>query len=104
MTAKIFYGHNFLAKAELITRAYHSHTDQAEITVAVALKQLCVNGYHVYKDVWAAVVSEELVWRKRKFSRHVCCISNESVIVGHLPRKISPVTSLFFIKDGTILC
>ena len=31
-------------------------TDQAEMTAAVAMKQLCVRGYHVYKDVWTAVV------------------------------------------------
>ena len=30
-------------------------------------------------------------------------ISNESVIVGHLPRKILPITSLFLMKDGTIV-
>ena len=40
--------------------------DQAEMT-AVATKQLCVRGYyHVYKDVWAAVVGENLVCRREK--------------------------------------
>ena len=28
----------------------------------------------------------------------------DSVVVGHLPRKISPVASLFLLKGGTILC
>ena len=34
-------------------------TDQTEMTAAIAMKQLCMRGYHVYKDVWAAVVGEE---------------------------------------------
>ena len=33
---------------------------------AVATKQSCVRGYHVYKDVWAAVVGEGLVCRIEK--------------------------------------
>ena len=48
---------------------------------AVATKQLCarVRGYHVYKDVGASVVGEELVCRKEKMKllRHLYCISNE---------------------------
>ena len=31
-------------------------------------------------------------------------VMKDSVVVGHLPRKISPVTSLLLMKDGTILC
>ena len=27
----------------------------------------------------------------------------DSVVIGHLPRKISPVASLFLVKDGMIL-
>ena len=33
--------------------AYHSVA--TEMTAAVAMKQSCERGYHVYKDVWAAV-------------------------------------------------
>ena len=47
------------------------------MTVAVAIKQSCMKGYHVYKDLWADVVGEELVWRKRKFPQQLCCISIE---------------------------
>ena len=47
-------------------------TDQAEMTVVVAMNQSCVRGYHIYKDVWAAVVGKEFVWRKRKFPRCLC--------------------------------
>ena len=43
---------------------------------------------------------------KRKFPRRLCCISQneKSVVIGHLPRKISPIASLFLVKDGMILC
>ena len=99
MMAKFFS----VTKAELITHAYHSVV--TEMTAAVAMKQLCVRGYHVYKNVWAAVVGEELVWRKRN-SHDVYAVSvmKDSVVIGHLPRKISPVASLFLLKDGMILC
>ena len=72
---------------------------------AVTTKQPCVRGYHVYKDVWAAVVGEELVWR-RENSHNVYAVSvmKNSVVVGHLHRKILPVASLFLMKGGTILC
>ena len=28
----------------------------------------------------------------------------DSVVIGHLPRKISPIASLFLMKGGMILC
>ena len=68
-------------------------TDQAEMTAAIAMKQSCMRGYHVNKDMWAAVVGEELVWRN-SHRRRLCFISmKDSVVVGNLSRKISPVAS-----------
>ena len=31
-------------------------------------------------------------------------VMRDSIVVGHLPRKISPVALLFSMKDGPILC
>ena len=103
MTAKIIIDCcNFLTIAELNTRAYiymYVTTDQAG-TTAVATKQLCLRGYHMYKDV----VGEEFVCR-RENSHDVYAVQvmKDSVVVGNLPRKISPITSLFLMKGGTIL-
>ena len=73
---------------------------------AVATKLSCVRGYHVYKDVWAAVVGEKLVCRReRGNSRDFYAVSvmKDSVIIGLLPRKISPVTSLFLMKQSCVV-
>ena len=42
---------------------------------------------------------------ERENSRDVYAVLviKDNVVVGHLPRKISPVASLFLTKDGTIL-
>ena len=60
------YGHNFKLKQN----STHMPTslplcNQTEMT-ANATKQSCVRGYHVYKDVGAAVVGEELVRRRER--------------------------------------
>ena len=72
----------------------------------VATKLICVRGYHICKDVWAVVVGEEFVCRRGRGNSHnvyAVSVTKDSVIVGHFPRKISPVASLFLKKGGTIL-
>ena len=74
---------------------------------AVATKQLCVRGYHVYKDLWAAVIGEELVCRRERGNSHnvyAVAVTKDGVIIGHSPRKISPIASVFHMKGGMILC
>ena len=59
-------------------------TDQAEMTVAVVMKQSCVRGYHVYKDVWTAVVGEELVWKRgNSHDDYAVSVIKDSVVVGY---------------------
>ena len=52
--------------------------------------------------MWAAVVGEELVGRKRGNSHDIYAVSvmKDSVVVGHLSRKLSPVALLFLMKDA----
>ena len=66
--------------------------------------ELCAHGYHVYKDVWTAVVGELLVC-KRDQNNVVCCISKkDGNIVGHLPKKILCVYSIFLRQGGNVQC
>ena len=58
-----------------------------------------------------AVAGDELVCRRERWNYHdIYAVSvmksmmKDSVVAGHLPRKISPVASLFLMKGGTILC
>ncbi len=67
----------------------------------------CVRGYHVYKDIWAAAIGEELECSREPTNmadRYAVAVRNEETIIGHLPRKISKVCSLFLRRGGSIRC
>ena len=57
-----------------------------------------VRGNHVYKDIWTAVVNEELICRMKPFNTadpFAVTVVKYGTAVGHVPRKISCVCSLF---------
>ena len=67
----------------------------------------CICGYHVYNDIWTAIVGEELECAREVGNakdRYVVSVLRGSDIVGHLPQKISRVCSLFLLRGGTISC
>ena len=78
-------------------------TDQAEMTVAAAMNQLCVRGYHIYKDVWAAVVGKELVWRKEIPTMFMLSVMKDIVSLLATCSGKNLVASLFLMKNGTNL-
>ena len=66
-----------------------------------------VRGYHVYKDIWAASVGEYLPCRRETTNladRFAVAVMKGRTVVGHIPRKISNVCSVFIRKGGSILC
>ena len=66
-----------------------------------------VRGYHVYKDVWAATEGEVLPCSRELHNLrdpYAVAIKKGSTIVGHVPRTISAVCSMFMRRDGTISC
>ena len=66
-----------------------------------------VRGYHVYKDIWAASIREHLLCRRETTNladRFSVAVMKDETIVGHIPRKISNVCSIFKRKGGSILC
>lgn len=70
-------------------------------------KELCVRGYHVYKEIWTAVLGETLPCVRETSNekdRYAVAVIKDSNIVGHLPKKISSVSSLFLRRGGTITC
>ena len=61
----------------------------------------------IYRDIWTAVVNEELCCRREPFNAanpFAVAVAKEDTTVGHVPRKISAICSLFLRKNGTILC
>jgi hypothetical protein len=58
-----------------------------------------LHGYHVYEDLWEASIGEKLDCRREDNNIHnpysVAVIDRGNVTVGHVPREISSVCSLF---------
>lgn len=70
-------------------------------------KECCIRGYHVYCSIWAAAVGEELVCEREarnSTDRYAVAVKKDGTIIGHLPRKISRVCSLFLRRGGVIRC
>ena len=67
----------------------------------------CVRGYHVYQAILVAAVGEELAGEREPTNtsnRYAVAVVKGGVIIGHLPRKISKICSLFLRRRGTISC
>ena len=67
----------------------------------------CVRGHHTYKEVWTPVTGEVLTCARETVNLHdhfAVKVLRAGVIVGHLPKKISTICSLFLSKGGTISC
>ena len=70
-------------------------------------RNCCIRGYHAYKEVWEAAVGEALVCEREPENasdRYAVAVEKEGSIIGHLPRKVSRVCSLFLRRGGTIQC
>ena len=70
----------------------------------------CIHGYHVYGEIWTAVLDEQLFWTFANVksvmlwtdSYAVAAKNDSRITVGHLPRKISRICSIFLMGGGTI--
>ena len=70
-------------------------------------KSSCVRGYHVYRDIWEAVVDEVLQCERERSNskdRYAVAVKKDGIIIGHLPCKISRVCSLFRRRGGSVCC
>ena len=60
----------------------------------------------MYK-IWKAAVGEELVCVREPHNSHdryAVAVKREDVLIGHLPRKLSRLCSLFLRRGGAIFC
>ena len=65
----------------------------------------CVRGYHVYNEIWEAVVGERLISERElenQMDRNAVAIKNDGKILGLEPKKISKICLLFFQRGGSI--
>ena len=66
-----------------------------------------MRGYYAYKDVWAAVHGEELPCQSEVgnwFDSFAVAIMRDETVIGHKPKKISSVCSLYLCRGGSIVC
>ena len=66
----------------------------------------CVRGYHVYQRVWEAVIGENLECERETSNekdRYAVVAKKAETIIGHLPKKISRICSLFLSRGGRVV-
>jgi len=71
-----------------------------------------VRGFHVYNDIWMSVVGEELTCERQvdnihdRFAVSVRTKREDGTgeIVGHVPKFISTICSIFIRRGGEIIC
>ena len=69
----------------------------------------CVRGYHIYQEHWSPVIGERLIVNCEQEEgnaqdRYAVAIKIGRDTVGHVPRCISTLCSLFIRRGGTIFC
>ena len=67
----------------------------------------CVRGFHVYFTIWHVVNGEELICEREpsnRRDRYAVAVIKDDDIIGHLPRNISRICSLFLLRGGSIKC
>ena len=73
----------------------------------VCKRNSCVHGYHIYKNVWDAVIGEELQCEREldnESYRYAVAVKKDGTIIGHLPQAISWTCSLFLRRGNSITC
>lgn len=92
---------------ETLLLQYRASTMMA-VTAVYDEYESCIRGYHFYQSIWAPVIGEITDECARETdNRHdpyAVKVMKAAVAVGHLPRKISSVCSLFIRRGGTISC
>ena len=112
-----FYFHslrNYVTVRTYTTPIYIVHTHHVagvkffklEKMVSFSMEAM-VRGYQMNESIWIAVIGEELQFQRKLGNSHdsfsVAVMKND-VIVGHMPRKISSVCSIFLLHGGSIYC
>ena len=66
----------------------------------------CVHRYHNYQSVWMPVLGYLICLREpfNSVDRYAVCVKKDNDIIGHLPKKISRICSLFLSRGGSISC
>lgn len=91
---------------DLVFRLYHLRMEE-DLTCGELTIDSMVRGHHVYQQVWTPLTGENLMCARIEDNtqdRYVVAVLQHDTIVGHLPRCISTVCSLFIRRSGSIRC
>ena len=67
----------------------------------------CVRGFHVYQGIWIPTAGERLPCETEDSNAsdpYAVAVKKDVQVIGHVPRKISAVCSLFIQTQGTLTC
>ena len=67
----------------------------------------CIRGFHIYKEVWTPFIGERLGCVRERSNREdpfAVAMKRGNEVVGHVPRTISCVCTLFLRQRGSISC
>ena len=57
-------------------------------------EESCICGYHLYQNIWSHRILVK--------GSYVVAVLKDDVVVSHLPRQLSWISSLLILKNGTI--
>ena len=79
--------------------------------VIIKMEEACFEcsflGYHIYSEIWKAVLGETLSCQREPTNvsdRYAVAVLKDDITVGHLPKKFSKIFSLFLRRGGSITC
>ena len=89
----------------------HTYVHMIDFLENMAANQLevkaMVRGYHIYKDIWEATLGENLECQRESGNIHninAVAVLKSGLVVGHIPKRISFICSLFLRHGGSIHC
>ena len=89
-----------------VKHATATHAKMSEVVTSFT-REATVRGYHIYNSIWEAYIGEELSCQREEDNAHdpyAVAVLKSATVVGHLPRKVSTLCSLFIRRGGTIHC
>ncbi len=66
----------------------------------------CIRGYRVYQGIWTPIVNEQLTCRSEPGNiqdPHAVAVIKGVDVVGHVPRMISTMCSMFLRRAGSMI-
>ena len=70
-------------------------------------KCCCIRGYHYYQSIWSATIGEQfpcVCEPLNVMDGYAVAVKKDDTVIGHLPKKVSRICSLFLRRGGTIQC